>query len=225
MRPNSKAKAAALTVIAVFGLAALAHGSSHEGLKPTDSSSSTSCPEEFNHRDLGCYAAAENPFAWRPAASDPDPDAHWITGTRWNETATPHACTAACRAHGFRYAAVWGGGECSCGSELPRGGLGMGTGAGVGRRDDAECAGAEGCPGDRLEACGTQSRARVFVDPSFGDGEVGPEGYGYLACFADPDFFGSGFDSPSPETCFAHCADRGMPLAFMRRMDGKNREK
>lgn len=221
MRQDYQAKANALIAIAISGLAVLAHGNSHEGLKPLASSSSASCREEFNHRDLGCYVAAENPFAWRPPDSNPDPDgAHWITGTRWNETATPRACNAVCRAHGFRYAAVWGGGECSCGSALQPGM--WSNGDAEARRHDAECAGAEGCPGDRLEACGTQSRARIFVDPSFGDGEVGVEGYGYLACFANPNFFGSDFDSPNPAACFAHCAGRGMPFVFMRRMDGED---
>ena len=147
---------------------------------------------------------------------------------------TPHACNAVCRAHGFRYAAVWGGGECSCGSSLGSSLLGhtdidgtrMGAVKGLSedtRRDDAECAGTEGFPGDRLEACGTESRARVFVDPSFGDGGTGREGhgYGYLACFADPGFskapsnVGGGFDTPSAAACFESCADRGMTFVAM----------
>lgn len=231
MGPSYKARAAAAALAAAaasFAPLASAQGFYYEDLKPD-------CPAQYNQRYLGCYAATANPFPWTPVNQDLTATGdlsksyiHWITSTTWNITITPNFCTEVCRAHGLKYASLWNG-ECSCGNSLD---YTDAAGTPVTLTDkvqpDGDCVGPEGCPGDRLEACGTATRARIFVDPSFEDAVAENDlvalvaGYEPLGCFKDPNFPTSqdtvttpdeSFDGPAE--CFAYCADLGKPLVFM----------
>ncbi|KAK7750440.1 hypothetical protein SLS62_007629 [Diatrype stigma] len=227
---HHKAGTAALAAAAGLGFATLA---SAQGFYYEDLS--TYCPTQYNHRYLGCFATTKNPFPWTPVNQDLTPTGdlsksyiEWVSSTNWNTTITPTFCSEVCRAHGHKYAALWNS-ECSCGSSLDYTNQ---AGAAVTLSDkivpEGQCSAADGCPGDRLEACGTAAAARIFVDPSF-EGTAAENnlpvltaGYEYLGCFQDPNFPTSEdtITAPdqkfgSPAACFSYCADLGKPLVFM----------
>lgn len=227
---HHKAGTAALAAAAGLGFATLAsaQGFYYEDLTPY-------CPTEYDHRYLGCFASTGNPFPWTPVNQDLSATGdlsksyiNWITSTNWNTTTTPHFCSVVCRAHGHKYAALWNS-ECSCGNSLDYTNQ-AGTAVTLSDKglDESQCVTTEGCPGDRLEACGTATAARIFVDPSF-EGTVAENdladlatGYDYLGCFQDPNFPTSDDTITAPDTqfpstgaCFSYCADLGKPLVFM----------
>ncbi|KAK6860310.1 hypothetical protein PG990_012385 [Apiospora arundinis] len=151
------------------------------------------CSVQQNHRYLGCFTVGAQPFSFNPQSPIPQPATpgspqigdpsrsyiHWDRGDLVNITVTPKYCTDACRAHGFKYSALYNEG-CRCGTNL----------GGLVTPDATEtaCNGAP-CPGDRRESCGTPTGARIFVDPSYNDYSLVTNrvlGYGKLGCFYHP---------------------------------------
>ncbi|KAI1494573.1 hypothetical protein F5X96DRAFT_526030 [Biscogniauxia mediterranea] len=199
------------------------------------------CPPSLNHQYLGCFdTGGIQPFFYNPDRLDPVGDlsktyVHWDPNDFVNSTVTPHFCADTCRAHGFKYAATWNQ-QCRCGSSLDYTSAGGGTTIilSTAQAPEALCANtADPCPGDRRESCGTNSGARIWVDPSFEDFVTEEDtasladGYGLLGCFQGPNL-PSGESSttspdmtfPDPATCFAYCADFGLPLAYMSAESG-----
>ncbi|KAI1156277.1 hypothetical protein F4825DRAFT_320217 [Nemania diffusa] len=151
-------------------------------------------------------------------------------------TITPYFCAQTCRAHGFKYAALWDKG-CHCGSSLDyttTGGANVTLSNLIDANSDTVCTtGADNnqwppCGGDRRENCGSNRGARIFVDPSFPDERkltdfaIIAQGYALLGCFKNARF-PSAVDSvtsvsvQSTATCLQYCADLGMPYAYMAR--------
>ncbi len=222
-----KAGTAALAAVSSFAALASAQGFYFDEEMPS------LCPEEYNYKYLGCYEATGTTFPWLPSNQDLQGDLsrsyiHWVTSTTWNMTITPNFCADICRAHGHKYAALKDN-ECSCGSSLDyKNKAGDSVTLRDKKKDDIECETNSVCPGDRLEACGTGNRARIFVDPSFEDDAAEEDlatlaaGYEQLGCFKDPNFPTSQDTITSPDTtfdstaeCFTYCADLGKPLVLM----------
>ncbi|KAI1322976.1 hypothetical protein F5Y16DRAFT_412949 [Xylariaceae sp. FL0255] len=190
---------------------------------------SFTCAKSQNFQELGCYSTTSNPFTYDIqngfVGSDPSRSfaPYNIGGDNINATVTPHYCVAACRAHGFKYAALYNR-VCSCGTAL--GSLTRST-------DQSPCYAQPDpnpCPGDAAENCGQPSGggyARIFVDPSFepetslasaGYSTVASS-YGYLGCFAKPNLPSDDPQHSSSQadaaTCLEQCATYGFPLAYM----------
>ncbi len=198
-----------------------------------------SCSAQQTFQYIGCasvsaYGSASNNdiFGYSPAnpiASGNDiPSRSYIAyneGSQLNNTFTPHYCTDACRAHGFKYAALFDGGGCKCGMSLTRGSVTINP-----SQSEASCS-VELCPGDRGEFCGASAYARIFVDPSFPDegglltaAQQVPD-YTLLGCFRKPNF--DAYESnvlditaPNAAQCLTLCADYGYPLARMAFISG-----
>lgn len=192
-----------------------------------------SCSPSQNFQELGCYNYTSDPFNYFPrnAGANDDPSMSYPlfdTGGIVNSTVEPAHCSAACRAHGFKYAGL-GDRYCRCSTRL--GNL-------VRRSDQSICNSVPDvnpCGGDKSQNCGQPEErlrpiARIFVDPSFEpetslalDGpEVVAQSYGYLGCFSHPNSPSADpqavTNQPDALTCQIHCAEYGFPLSFMRRI-------
>ncbi|KAI5925747.1 hypothetical protein F4810DRAFT_708261 [Camillea tinctor] len=222
---SNRSKAAALAV------ATLATSVKGQGFYYEDFSAA--CPPSVNFQYLGCYTtAAPGPFLWTPDNMSPG-NGLSKTYIRWetdhvNNTITPHFCTDVCRAHGFKYAALWNQ-QCQCGATLsytPKGGALTTLGRAASEADCVDSA--NPCPGDRRENCGTATGARIFVDPSFENSAAEADlttlsnGYKQLGCFQSPNLASSAATVTSPTStfpdtgsCFQYCADLGSPLVYM----------
>lgn len=201
------------------------------------------CNARYNYQYLGCAATTSAPFAFAPTGWDPAATAdnsrsyiNFDIGDFVNMTITPYFCAQTCRAHGFKYAALWDKG-CHCGSSLDyttTGGANVTLSNLIDANSDTVCTtGADNnqwppCGGDRRENCGSNRGARIFVDPSFPDERkltdfaIIAQGYALLGCFKNARF-PSAVDSvtsvsvQSTATCLQYCADLGMPYAYMAR--------
>ena len=192
-----------------------------------------SCSATQGFQYLGCASVSitqsDNNAIFPYSPGDPDiagnniPSRSYINyneGSPLNNTYTAHYCSDACRAHGYKYAALFGSNGCKCGMSLTRGSITIDP-------DQAEsnCAG-EVCPGDSGENCGSSAYARVFVDPSFPDestlssGSAQLSGWQQVGCFKTPNWDSIenaviDYSAASSDDCLNRCADYGYPLARM----------
>jgi hypothetical protein len=113
------------------------------------------CSVSQNFQDLGCYDVTTDPFTFavQNGFVDSDPSRSFSDfnggGNNINSTVTPNYCSAACRAHGFKYASLYNR-NCHCGSAL---GSLMNH-----RSNDQSCSSVSDpnpCSGDASENCGT----------------------------------------------------------------------
>ena len=185
-----------------------------------------SCSSAQTFQYLGC-AATPPTWAYEPE-EPPVPGSaigsksyiNWALGSLVNATATPHYCADACRAHGFKYAAVREGYQCRCGGSLtPGGSARINT-------DLAESNCNYRCSGDGGETCGGSGYSRIYVDPSFPDedGLDNPiaqvDNYKRLGCFQRVTFsvnLAAVEAAPvvTPQECLSKCAGFGYPYAVM----------
>ncbi|KAI0542778.1 hypothetical protein GGR58DRAFT_170800 [Xylaria digitata] len=199
------------------------------------------CSAEQNHQYLGCATISSAPFSWEPTNWDPAVTAdnsrsyiEWDQGDFVNNTITPYFCTRTCRAHGFKYAALWNERSCRCGGSLTwttASGVSVDLNTLISATDETKCTSKspsgnpDPCPGDRQENCGSNQGARVWVDPSFpkltGPPSDQVAGYKLMGCFRNA-FFPSaeGYTTgsrPDANSCLTYCANLGSPYAFMIR--------
>ncbi|KAI0123451.1 hypothetical protein BJ170DRAFT_108989 [Xylariales sp. AK1849] len=189
------------------------------------------CSLSQNFEELGCYDVTGDPFTYALTNGYTGEDAsrayanYNTGGNNINSTVEANYCVQACRAHGFKYAALHNR-ACGCGTTL---------GSLVRSTDQTICYAVPDpnpCGGDRSENCGDPSgggHARLFVDPSYESetsliadgGTVVAGSYGYLGCFAKPNLPSNDANSDTRQTdsasCLAHCATSGYPLSYMYR--------
>ncbi len=198
------------------------------------------CAAKFNHQYLGCATVLDDdgPFVFEPTNWDPRITAdnsrsyiHYHVGNFVNNTITPGFCAQTCRAHGFKYAALFKERSCRCGNTLDYttiAGVDVTLSDKIHATSEEQCTTKrdgslpDPCPGDRRENCGSDQGARIFADPSFPDVTTSidlAQSYRLLGCFK-----GAKFPSavtyttatvPSAGTCLGYCAGLGMPYAFM----------
>jgi hypothetical protein len=199
------------------------------------------CDAKYNYQYVGCAATTARPFAFSPSNWDPASTAdnsksyiNFDTGDFVNQTVTPYFCAQTCRAHGFKYTALWDK-SCNCGNTLDYKtvlGTNIQLSTTIDASSDTKCTtGTDGnpypnCGGDLRENCGSNQGARIFVDPSFPDERTltNPTtiaaDYALLGCFKNARF-PSSVDAVTTvtvangPTCLKYCADLGMPLAYM----------
>ncbi|KAI1184428.1 hypothetical protein F5B17DRAFT_447052 [Nemania serpens] len=201
------------------------------------------CNISYNYQYLGCAATNSAPFAFAPTNWDPAVTAdnsrsyiNFDTGDFVNMTVTPYFCSQFCRAHGFKYSALWDK-SCRCGNSLDYrtiDGTDVTLSNLIDANSDTKCTtGQDGnpyppCGGDRRENCGSNGGARIFVDPSYPDERTLTDfatiaqGYGLLGCFQNGRFPSAEHtvttvSTTSTDTCFQYCADLGMPYVYMSR--------
>ncbi|KAI1300467.1 hypothetical protein F5Y03DRAFT_229276 [Xylaria venustula] len=200
------------------------------------------CGAQFNHQYLGCAPVLDNtgPFTFEPTNWDPASTAdnsrsyiNYDVGDSVNNTITPHYCAQTCRAHGFKYAAVFNERSCRCGSTLDYTtilGVSVTLSDKISATSESLCTTKKSlsppdpCPGDRRENCGSDQGARIFVDPSFPDVRginSLATSYNRLGCFKGAKF-PSAVDyttvtAQDGPTCLSYCGNLGLPYAFMIR--------
>ncbi|KAI1427385.1 hypothetical protein F5Y12DRAFT_783292 [Xylaria sp. FL1777] len=198
------------------------------------------CGAQFTHQYLGCATVDSGPFVFEPTNWDPSATAdnsrsyiNYDVGDFVNNTITPHFCAQTCRAHGFKYAAVFSERSCRCGGTLDYqtiAGVSVTLSDKIQANSEASCTVKKSgtppdpCPGDRREGCGSDQGARIYVDPSFPDVRGASNlasSYNLLGCFKNARF-PSAVDyttvtASSAPTCLAYCANLGLPYAFMIR--------
>ncbi|KAI8627936.1 hypothetical protein F5Y19DRAFT_159460 [Xylariaceae sp. FL1651] len=206
---------------------------------------SKSCDKTtLNYQYLGCAPATSAPFFFSPGKWDPSSTAdnskdyiNFDSGDFVNQTTTPYFCAQTCRAHGFKYTALYDK-SCNCGNSLTYTRMGVTTTLTPDASSDNIClTDANGgtypnCGGDLRENCGSNRGARIFVDPSFPDERTTDAAtiandYGVLGCFQGPNFPSSDSTVTSVNgitdaaTCLSYCAGLGMPLSYMIADSGK----
>ncbi|KAI3326996.1 hypothetical protein HD806DRAFT_379420 [Xylariaceae sp. AK1471] len=226
--------ATALTSLVALNSVANAQGFFYQDLR-------LQCDTKFNYQYLGCAATNSRPFAFSPSNWDPATTAdnsksyiNFDTGDFVNQTVTPYFCSETCRAHGFKYAALWDK-SCNCASSLDYkqvDGTAVTLSTAIDPASDDKCTkGQDGntypnCGGDLRENCGSNQGARIFVDPSFPDERTLTDpatiaaDYAVLGCFKNAKFPSSvdavtTVEAADAATCLSYCADLGMPYAYM----------
>lgn len=191
-----------------------------------------SCSTQQGFQYLGCASVSPSQtdsnavFPYSPgnpnAVGQTIPSRSYINyneGGTLNDTFTSHYCSDACRAHGYKYAALFGSYGCKCGMSLTRGAITI-------TPNQANTLCNQPCPGDSGATCGAAQYAKVFVDPSFPDESTlsvpaaQQNGWQKLGCFRTPNF-----DTIEPavidattassSTCLNMCADYGYSMARM----------
>ncbi|KAI0419010.1 hypothetical protein F5X98DRAFT_88648 [Xylaria grammica] len=224
--------AAALASLVALGSVVNAQGYFYQDFRQ-------SCAATQEHQYLGCAPATDAPLSFEPSNWDPNGrhDQSWIewdSGDHLNNTISPFFCARTCRAHGFKYAALWFERRCRCGGSLSytdQAGNPVVLSPGS---SETPCTTKSGggspdpCSGDRREFCGSDQGARIWVDPSFPDlrssSSTAQSGsYSMLGCFANVGFptsnggLTSNVQKASSGDCLTYCAGLGSPLAFMTR--------
>ncbi|CAJ2503748.1 Uu.00g111420.m01.CDS01 [Anthostomella pinea] len=227
-----RAGAAALASLLAFTSVTNAQGFDFQDL-------GAQCPAQYNYQYLGCAPTMSQPFAFSPSGWDPSSGAdnskgyiQWDNGDFVNQTITPYFCSNVCRAHGFKYAALWDKG-CNCGSSLSYTYPGavapvMLVPGSTETLCQQNAAGGDygPCGGDQREYCGTNRGARIFVDPSFADERnlnspaATAQSYQVLGCFTTANLPTSNegvtrAQVASGPQCLSFCADLGMPFVQM----------
>lgn len=200
---------------------------------------------------LGCYDLSHEVLQLQITGTDP---LYYSYYPGWIETGDPTAaalydnsvdpanCTKACRGHGYKYAALYGGTYCRCMGNAPST---LAPQSSTNPQDPVilnSChvplPGIPGnCPGDSTQFCGTGNYADVYVDNSFPllstiDPNVEQNHYSYIGCFHPgngavanipqlsypvPAVIAASFTSLNG--CFKYCATLGFPFV---EFDGGN---
>ncbi|KAI9675128.1 MAG: hypothetical protein M1817_001536 [Caeruleum heppii] len=139
-------------------------------------------------------------------------------------------CLTSCRGHGFRHAALYAANSCWCGIQQPSTQT-LGSNANDNTTTN-EChvqpMANNGCPGNRMQWCGSGSASDVYADPSFPNIATAGQGanYRYLGCFttANPgDFHNNGLGTIAVANiagCHNYCAQFGYPYAGLESATG-----
>lgn len=193
---------------------------------------SLSCSAAQGHQFLGCAAVSPDqsttnavfPYSpGNPASAGVNiPSRSYIDyneGGHLNNTFNSLYCSNTCRAHGYKYAALFGSYGCRCGMSLTRGAISI-----TPNQDLTNCN--QPCPGDSGGYCGSSGYARIYVDPSFpdestlGTASAQLSGWQKLGCFKTPDFDSvetAVIDAVTSNSasCLNLCADYGYSLTRM----------
>ena len=129
-------------------------------------------------------------------------------------------CLAACRGHGYKYAALYGGSNCYCGpifpfSSNPGSTSGTGTigGSAPGTKiADSNCQ--TTCTGNSAQKCGGGGYSALYFDPSFRN-DTSAAGaatnYAYVGCYSNvnPGPAYITLTTTSTQACQAYCGSVG----------------
>ena len=145
---------------------------------------------------------------------------------------TVDSCLAACRGHGFRYAALYAGTNCYCASTFPNpdppttGSSTGGSGALIGTQPGVAVANSvcnTACAGNALQTCGSGSAANVFQDLSFSNATqiAAVSNYGYLGCYnyVSPGPMYTSIKTISTLSCQTYCAALGYAFSSRSGID------
>ena len=177
----------------------------------------------------GCYSDDDNgphaSFTWQ-LSSNPNSVYYYPP---YNGSVTPGFCQQACRGHGFRYAALYNGVSCYCGTDLPNPSAQEFTSDGqgdlIGNNPGATTSistchvPGKGCAGDPSQYCGSSVGTDIYADPSFDDSASArlPQNFQYLGCFYNnpPGPLYVGISTTSTFDCASYCGNLG--YAYMGR--------
>ena len=179
----------------------------------------------------GCYSDSANGrhvgFSWQLSSSTSD--AKYFPG--FTGTMNVEICLAACRGHGFKWAALYYGTECYCAPEFPLATnpssttSGPGTPAGTAPgtpTTQSQCGSV--CNGNANETCGGGGAASVYFDPSFTNNTAAasdPGQYKYLGCFnnVNPGPMYMSIATTSTVSCVTYCGLLGYPFSARSGID------
>jgi len=200
---------------------------------------------------IGCYDLTNEVLELQITGTDPTLYSYypgWIETSDptipayYDNSVDPANCTVACRGHGYKYAALYGGSVCRCMGNMPSTPAPHSSTNPLDPVTLNSCH-APGqylpgnCPGDSSQFCGTGTYADVYVDNSFPllstiNSTVEENHYSYIGCFHPggggnvnvgqlsyrvPAANLTGATSLTP--CFEFCATLGFPFV---EFDGGN---
>lgn len=201
-------------VAALVGLAAIALAQGNVG------GNQSTCSATQGWVSRGCYDNTNNGvhagFTWKLSS---------IVGNEkyypgFTGSMTVDICLLACRGHGFRYAALYGGMDCYCGSIFPNpappspgvttSGIGIAPGKAPGTPGGI-CN--TQCNGNTTQICGGAVSVDLYEDPSFTQSittQVASD-YLYIGCYSyvDPGPMFITIKTVSTNSCQTYCGQLG----------------
>lgn len=208
------------TALGTLALAALARAQASVG------GDQSTCDSLDAFRYQGCFGNAENGAhaGFRYLVNNNPEDPRYYPG--FNSSAlTIEMCFAACRGHGFRYAALFASSECFCSARPARTQTPLSDPANNNTLNECHVAPAtiNGCNGNRNEWCGSGVASDVYFDPSFPNVDPATQAanYRYIGCFRNrnPGIFynddSTGTVVQNTLQCLNLCANAGYAYAGM----------